>query len=141
MVVLAVKTAVRASGMTPVGAGRQAPPTRQLIERYGMFGWRKNQRAGHQLAVVGLWRTGRALLLELLPVRFTFGSGHITGRFDKAAEVCVGHVVLVHPEAVQAHAMGRAFIVHAVGVVGAHGKFAGRNPAHAARARGGMLTP
>ena len=76
---------------------------------------------------------GGSCLLELLPVDGALGRGEVAGRLDEPAELGVGDLGHVHPEAVDADPVGRVLGGSGLRVVGAHRELAAGDPDHARR--------
>ncbi len=136
VVVPAVDGAARSFRVAPVGPGLPLPPLMHVVQRHRMVRRRENEGTGFGLEVGRFRRAGWELLLEILPVQRLLGRGAVAGGLDEGAELGVGDVGLVHPEAVHPDAVGGTLDARNVGVVAAHHEFAAGNPAHPRRRRG-----
>jgi hypothetical protein len=135
VVALAFDRAVRPFGVLPVGAGSPFPPLREVPEVHRSWRGREHQRAGNQFFWWWTWRARRALSHDLVNIHRLFGGGDVARRLDEGAELGVGDVGLVHPEAIDAHAVSRLLVGPAKLTVGAHGELAAGDPYHARRGR------
>ena len=132
-----VQCAVRALGMTPLSAGRPAPPVPHVTQVDRPGGLMKDQRSRDQHLGIGAGVISR--------IGSLLSPGDVTGGLHKAAELGDRHRMLVDPEPVHRDAMHRAFL--GIKVVRAHGELARRDPDHVlgrsqpgpARRRGGPL--
>jgi hypothetical protein len=92
---------------------------------------REHERPGLEHLVGRLGCPLGDLLLEFLPVDGALGDGDILRRLDERAELRVGDGGLVHPEAVDPHAMRGPLVGKRPRVVGAHRELAAGDPGHA----------
>src|SRR4029077_8779228 len=117
-------------GMAPVCSFYIRPPLEMVVERYGMVGWRKNDGTGDQI----LGRSTGKLLRGRLPFR----DSHVTGCLNEPGKLLVGHIGLIHPEAIHIHPVEGACIVRSVHghlisggwIHCAHRKLTAGNPCH-----------
>ena len=120
VIVESVDVALRAVGVTPVGAFQELPPLAPVLQIDRTLRRREHQRARvkHVRQRVGI----------VLRVRRNFGEGCVTGGFDEILELPVGHRRAVDPEAVDTDAMRRRFL--RIMPVRAHAKGAAINAHH-----------
>ena len=138
VVVLALDRARGALRMTPVRAGRPGPPVEVVVGGLVGRGRREDERAGLQHLVGRLGRAFGDLLLELLPVDRALGDGLVARRLGEGAELRVGDLGGVDPEAADLHAVLRRFVGAREGVGRAHDEGAAGDPHHARGARRGV---
>src|SRR4029453_9337660 len=90
--------------MAPVSSLHIAQPDVMVIQWHCRRGRSKNDCTGYKIL--------RKCSREFPRVGFAFGNGHVTGSFDKARELVVCHLRLVHPETINCDAMKRTRITH-----------------------------
>ncbi len=120
MVVEPLVGAARPIRMPPVGAEAEGPPVRPIGEVDRPLRFLEHQRASAQHV-----RKSAGIVLS---VRRNLGEGDMSGLFDEAAELGIGHRRRVHKEAVDLDAMGR--LLFGIMMVRAHGELAALDEDH-----------
>lgn len=82
----------RSLGVAPVGPGNIRPPLIAVAQVDALFGFLKSDGSGHKQLRLRSW--------IIVWIRHALGGCHMLGRFDKSAELLVGHGVRVHPKSV-----------------------------------------